>query len=58
MAIGRDQKPHAGAGLFGGHGVLRSQAGKLVAVGAAQSLCMTNVRFAEQKARAERAART
>lgn len=52
------RSPNAGAGLFGGHGMLWSQTGRLLAVGAAQSLCVTNSRFAEQKARAKQAART
>lgn len=51
------RSPSAGAGLFGGHGRLWSEAGKLLAVGAAQSLCVKNLRFEEQRARAEQAAR-
>lgn len=53
--LAETRSPNAGAGLFGAHGMVWSETGRLLAVGAAQSLCVKNVRFAEQTARAEQA---
>lgn len=39
------ESPTAAAGLFGAHGTLWSERGKLVAVGAAQALCVPNPRY-------------
>lgn len=40
--------PTAGRGFFGAHSKLWSQSGRLVAVGAAQGLCIPNPRYREQ----------
>lgn len=52
--LAETESPSAAAGMFGAHSMLWSNAGELVAVGAAQGLCVPNGRYEAQRSCARR----